>query len=170
MYCRDCQNYNDKSLDNCRKKGQTSPLRKADELECFTQKAESESPEAPDSGEGRMLTCTRCGRVLPSGMFGKRKKKGASGTIQMKVCRDCMHESAAAGGKKRQEKQISGKQEKPKSKRPIKATVSARSADVKPKGEVFTVEDTLRRATDDALAAELRSRGWKGNLSKLLEI
>lgn len=168
MYCKDCRNYNEKSLDNCRKKGQTSPLRKADDLECFDNRAEAPLEEA-DS----MLTCTRCGRVLPADMFGERKKKGGSGTIRMKVCRECMRESSAAGGKKQKMQLPAREPEKQvprKPKRPIKATVPAGITDLKPKVEESTTVGALRSYSDAALVEELKRRGWKGNLVKSLEI
>ena len=145
MYCKDCEHYYGEGLCRTNRKGYTSALLTADGLACFSPAEKINKPM-----EETTKVCKDCGRELPLDQFPKNRH-GYLG-----ICRECNKKRHAPKSKTEGEKlgaevaENLTRQIIPK----IKQNMPGRETAV------------LRDVSDEALAAELRARGYAGTLTK----
>ena len=160
MTCQDCTHYAGNGKCRKNKKGTTSPLKVADDLSCFDQAA-PEKPVLPEENKPETKICKGCGRELPLDAFW-RNRQGVTG-----YCKDCMKEKHAKAAAKREQNY------KEREERLLAEIFPNEKKDLDEARQSFQEEldrvapvKPIKAFSDEELAAELRSRGYSGTLTK----
>lgn len=140
MYCKDCEHYYGEGLCRTNSKGYTSALLTADGLACFSPADKNNKPM-----EKTTKVCKDCGRELPLDQFPKNRYG------HLGICRECNAKRHTP---------------KPKTEGEILGSKVARNITQQIADKISQARAALRYVPDEALAEELRARGYSGTLTK----